>query len=191
MQWKGIFTYRKKDTCARDVNGSKQLYYWCSGTLIFLECNSMLNAAAVTNAFLSYNWLSKCFFSVFFFFFYILTTFLFYRLFDNVLMKTYSLCGRCNDKKAFKETTVVWSVFPAIVLNQRIFAVLILKPSFNFLGPTMKSQTWSKSEALGPNYTFKNGLAEYYTVCSNKCIIKSFKFLANNLDIHFFGQIIY
>ena len=88
--------------CARDVNGSKQLYYWCSGTLIFLDCSSMLNAATVTNAFLSYNWLSKCFFSVFFF--YILTTFLFYRLFDNVLMKTYSLCGRCDDKKAFKET---------------------------------------------------------------------------------------
>ena len=35
------------------------------------------------------------------------------------------------------------------------------------------------------NYTFKDGLAQYYTVCPNKCILKSFKFLANNLDIHF------
>ena len=52
----------------------------------------------------------------------------------------------------------------------------------------MKSQKWSKSKALGPNYLFKDGLAEYYTVCPNKCILKSFKFLAKNvdiLDIHF------
>ena len=92
--------------CTRTVNGSKQLSYWYSVTLIFLECSSMLNAASVINAFLSYTWLSKWFFSDFFFFFYILTTFLFYRLFDNVLMKTYSLCGRCGDKKAFKETKI-------------------------------------------------------------------------------------
>ena len=47
---------------ARTVNGSEQLSYWCPGTLNFLECSSMLNAAPVTNAFLSYTWLSKCFF---------------------------------------------------------------------------------------------------------------------------------
>ena len=36
---------------------------------------------------------------------------------------------------------VVWSVFPGIVLNQRIrFAVLMLKSKFNFLGLTMKYQ---------------------------------------------------
>ena len=76
--------------------------------------------------------------------------------------------------------------FPGIFLNQRIyFAVLMLKSSFNFLGATMKSQKWSKSEALGSNYTFKDGLAEYFTVCPNKCILKSFKFLANKLHIHF------
>ena len=40
------------------------------------------------------------------FFFYILTTFLFYRLFDNVLMKTYSLCGHYGDMEAFKETRI-------------------------------------------------------------------------------------
>ena len=61
----------------------------------------------------------------------------------------------------------------------------MLKSSFNFLGAAMKSQKESKSEALGSNCTFKDGLAEYYTVCPNKCILKSFKFLANNLDIHF------
>ena len=49
----------------------------------------------------------------------------------------------------------------------------------------MISQKWSKSEALRSNYTFKDGQGEYYTVCPNKCILKSFKFLANNLDIHF------
>ena len=60
----------------------------------------------------------------------------------------------------------------------------------------MISQKWSKSEALGSNYTFKNealgsnytfkdGLAEFYTFWLSKCILKSFKFLANNLDIHF------
>ena len=48
----------------------------------------------------------------------------------------------------------------------------------------MKSQKLSKSEVLGANYTFKDRLAEYYTVFSNKHILKSFKFLANNLDIH-------
>ena len=49
----------------------------------------------------------------------------------------------------------------------------------------MKSQKWSKSEALGSNYMFKDGLAEYYIVCPEKCVLKSFKFLANNFDIHF------
>ena len=49
----------------------------------------------------------------------------------------------------------------------------------------MKSQKWNKSEALGANYTFKDRLAEYYTVCPNKYILKSIKFFANNLDIHF------
>ena len=67
--------------------------------------------------------------------------------------------------------------FPGIFLNQRIyFAVLMLKSSFNFLGATMKSQKWSKSEPLRSNYTFKDGLADYHTVCTNKCILKSFKF---------------
>ena len=72
--------------------------------MIFHECSSMLNAAPVPNALLSYTWPSKCFFLMFFF--YILTTFLFYRLFDNVLMKMYSLCGRCGEKKTFKETKI-------------------------------------------------------------------------------------
>ena len=31
----------------------------------------------------------------------------------------------------------------------------------------MKSQKWSKSEALGSNYTFKDRLEEHYTVCPN------------------------
>ena len=49
----------------------------------------------------------------------------------------------------------------------------------------MKSQKWCKSEPLGLNNSFGDGLAEYYTVCPNKCTLKSFKFLASNLDIHF------
>ena len=76
--------------------------------------------------------------------------------------------------------------FPWNSFDQRIhFAVLMLKSSFNFLGATMKSQKWRKSETLGSSYTFKDELGEYYTVCKNKCLLKSFKFLANNLDIHF------
>ena len=90
--------------CARTVNGSEQLSYWRPGTSIYPECSSMLNAAPVINSFLSYTWLSKCFFWCFFF--YLLTTFLFYRLFDNVLMKMYSLCGRRGDKKTFKGTKI-------------------------------------------------------------------------------------
>ena len=58
--------------------------------------------------------------------------------------------------------SVVWSVFPRTVLNKRIhFTVLMLKSSFNVLGATMKSQKWSKNEALGSNYTLKDGLKEY------------------------------
>ena len=32
------------------------------------------------------------------------------------------------------------------------------------------------------NDTFKGKLTQYYTVCASKCILNSFKFLANNLD---------
>ena len=35
-----------------------------------------------------------------------LTIFLFFRLFDNALMKAYSLYGRCSGKKSFKETEI-------------------------------------------------------------------------------------
>ena len=74
---------------------------------MFLECSFMLNAAPVTNAFLSkkclFTWLSKCFFL---FFFYILTIFLFYRLIDNVLIKKYSLHSRRGDKKALNEKKI-------------------------------------------------------------------------------------
>ena len=108
MQWKCIFSrYHvkkvswKEGDCARTVNASAQLSYWCSGASIFLECSSMLNTAPVTNAFLSYTWLSQCFF-FWCFFFYILTKFLFCRSFDNVLIKKYSLCDHRGDNKAFK-----------------------------------------------------------------------------------------
>ena len=74
---------------------------------MFLECSFMLNAAPVTNAFLSkkclFTWLSKCFFL---FFFYILTIFLFYRLIDNVLIKKFSLHSRRGDKKALNEKKI-------------------------------------------------------------------------------------
>ena len=53
---------------ARTVNEFKQHSYWWSGTLISLECSSMLNAAPVTNSFLRYTWPRKCcFFSDIFF----------------------------------------------------------------------------------------------------------------------------
>ena len=41
-----------------------------------------------------------------------------------------------------------------------------------FLGATMKSQESSKTEALGPNYIFKDGMAEYFTVYLNKCTLR-------------------
>ena len=96
----------RKEICAsaRNVNGSEQLSYWSLGKLSFLECSFMLNATPVTNAFSSYTWLNKCFFRDIFF--YIPTTFLFYRLFDDVLMEMYSLCGRRGDKKTFQETKI-------------------------------------------------------------------------------------
>ena len=60
----------------------------------------------------------------------------------------------------------------------------MIKSSFNFLRATKKPQEWSESEALGSNHRVKDGLAKYYTVCPDKHILKSFKFLANKLDIH-------
>ena len=108
--------------CVRTVNGFDELSHQCSHTLIFLECSSMLNVAPVTNAFLNYTWLRKCFFSVFS---YILTTLLFYRLFDNASMKTYPLCGRRGDKKAFKKTKICgviasrWVLWRFFLLSQK------------------------------------------------------------------------
>ena len=107
-----------KEMCARTVNGSAKLSYLCSDTLIFLECSSILNAAHVTNAFVSYTWLSECFFLMFSF--YALTTFLFYRLFDNVLMKMYSLCGRYRDKKVFKETKICGVIASSFLQSQKM-----------------------------------------------------------------------
>ena len=96
--------------------------------MIFLECSFVLNAAPVTNTILSYIWLSICFFLMFFF--YILTTFSFYRLFDNVLMKMYSLCCCCGDKKSFKETKMC-----GVIASKWIFAyfrVLFAEPKNEF-----------------------------------------------------------
>ena len=59
----------------------------------------------------------------------------------------------------------------------------MLKPTFNFLEATVKSQKRIESEVLESKYMFKDELAEYYKV--RPYILKSFKFLANNLDIHF------
>ena len=104
--------------------------------------------------------------------------------FESILCKNWGTFYK--DYQLLIVNSVVWNIFPGIVLNQRIhFAVLILKSSFNFLGATMKSQKWSKSETLGSNCTFNNVLTEYYTGCPNKFTLKSFKFLADHLDIHF------
>ena len=56
---------------------------------------------------------------------------------------------------------------------------------------TMKSQKWTKREALGSNYTFKDGLEENYTVCSNKCILKSLDSSQTTLIYILLGQIVY
>ena len=71
----------------------------------------------------------------------------------------------------------------------------MLKSSINFLGAIMKCQKCSVSEALHEigdvlcyakkMARFENGLIEYYTVCPNKCILKLYKFLTNNLDANF------
>ena len=72
---------------------------------------------------------------------------------------------------------------------------VMLKSNFNFLGAIMKCQKCCESQALhkrggsslwkGSNDTFEDVLAQYYTVCPNKCILNSFKFLSNNLDTRF------
>ena len=49
-------------------------------------------------------------------------------------------------------------------LNCVCFPWNSLESSFDSLGVTMKSQKWSKSEALGSNYTLKSVLTEYCVV---------------------------
>ena len=82
---------------------------------------------------------------------------------------------------------------PGTVLNQRIhFAVLMLKPSFNFLEATTESQKCSKNGTLLETDEVRFH-AKDPTACSktdwqvrpNKCILKSFKYLVNNLEIYF------
>ena len=116
----------RKEMRVRIVNGSEQLSYWYSGTLIFLECSSVLNAAPVTNAFWSYTGFSKCFFFLMFLFF-----ILFYRLSDKVLMKTYSLCGLCGDKKAFKEKKICGAIASKWILF--IWSFFLLSQKLNIL----------------------------------------------------------
>ena len=65
----------------------------------------------------------------------------------------------------------------------------MLKSSFNFLGAIMKWQRYSESEAMHEIgevlHCAKDRMAPSKTdCCSNKCILKPFKFLANNVDIH-------
>ena len=72
VQWKHKFRYRinKINRKEGDVCKCKDCK-WIQTTLLlmprYIECSSMLNAASVTNAFLSYTWLSMfflwCFFS--------------------------------------------------------------------------------------------------------------------------------
>ena len=87
----------------------------------------------------------------------------FFYTFEFILCKN---CGTSSkdinqNSQLLVVHSVVWTILPGIVLNQKIhFAVLILKSSFNFSGTTMKYQKWSKSEALGSNCTLKDGLAE-------------------------------
>ena len=46
----------------------------------------------------------------------LLTTFLFFRLFDNALMKTYSLYGCRGGKKSFQETKICGVIFSKWIL---------------------------------------------------------------------------
>ena len=86
--------------------------------------------------------------------------------FEFMLIKNWRTSYKDIKTQLLAVHSVVWSVFPGIVLNRRIhFAVLMLKLKLTFLVATMKSQKWGKSEALGSNYTFKDELTEYYTIC--------------------------
>ena len=73
---------------------------------------------------------------------------------------------------------VIWSVFPGIILNQKIhFAVLILKSSFNFLGATMKSQKWSKDQTrIKLHFQRRTGIVLY--ILPKKMYIKVFWILS-------------
>ena len=77
---------------------------------------------------------------------------------------------------------VVWSVFPGIVLS---FCCTNVKIKFYVFSSYHEISETKQKWGTRIELHFKDKLAEYYTVCLNKCILKSFKFLANSLDIHF------
>ena len=56
---------------------------------------------------------------------------LFYRLSDKVLMKTYSLCGLCGDKKAFKEKKICGAIASKWILF--IWSFFLLSQKLNIL----------------------------------------------------------
>ena len=112
----------RKEMRVRIVNGSEQLSYWYSGTLIFLECSSVLNAAPVTNAFWSYTGFSKCFFFWCFFS---------SSYFTGYLIKYWWKRTPCGDKKAFKEKKICGAIASKWILF--IWSFFLLSQKLNIL----------------------------------------------------------
>ena len=79
--------------------------------------------------------------------------------FEFILCKKLEPLTKTSKLSTVIAHSIVWNVFSGIDLKQKIhFAELVLQASFNFLGASIKSQKWSKREALGSNYKFKDGL---------------------------------
>ena len=80
----------------------------------------------------------------------LLNTFLFFRLFDNALMKAYSLYGRRGGKKSFKETKICEVIVTKWILFIWRFFLLSQKTnwvsSISFLHyESLKKKNWKRT----------------------------------------------
>ena len=91
----------------------------------------------------------------------LLTIFLFFRLFDNALMKAYSLYGRGGGKKSFKETKIcgvivskwilfIWTFFSLSQKMNRVSSI-----SFLHYKSKKKKKRWKRTGILTTNLFLK------------------------------------
>ena len=84
----------------------------------------------------------------------LLTIFLFFRLFDNALMKAYSLYGRGGGKKSFKETKICGVIVSKWILF--IWTFFLLSQKVNWVSSISFLHYESKKKTLKTYWNFDN-----------------------------------